>query len=208
MKVAPSVGGSHRFRPASLQLGSTAHVFDPHRLVSWILLVAAAAASLTACLGNHSGPLAPSTSVTAVPPDWVALVDTKAGFMLRYPPSWIEVTNNPGFHGLGSRPGVTSLRDLGDSDTWFAVRSFVPNPSLGCEEPSQADSTTVTTLDEVPAKEFVQTGMQSNPEARVVDIIAMKNKTCFFLQLTAGRSVAQQAVALIGTIASSFRFTG
>jgi hypothetical protein len=100
------------------------------------------------------------------------------------------------------------LKDLGPSDTWFTVRSFAPDPSLGCGEPSQPDSTTAIFLDRTPAKEFVRTGTQSDAQARVVDIIAVKNGTCFALQLTSGRGVAAQAVTLMGMIASSFRFSG
>lgn len=146
-------------------------------------------------------------SATAVPPDWRSLVETKAGYALRYPQSWVEVpTQGPGSHGFGSRSGVTSLAEVAASDTWFTVRSFAPDPSIHCGEPSQPDSTTAILVDRTPAKEFVRTGTQSDAQARVVDIIAVKSETCFALQLTSGRSVVQQAVGLMETIAGSFRF--
>ncbi len=211
------MSGAESRRHASPPLGIKGHVFERRHVALRIVLIAVVA-TLSACLGSQSGPPAasgtaapasPTASATAVPPDWRSRVDTKAGYALRYPPSWMEVPNQgPGTHAFGSRPALTSLTDLGASDTWLTVRSFAPDPSIHCGEPVQYDSTAAVSLDRIPAKEFVRTGTQSDAQARVVDVIAVKGETCFALQLTLGRNVAQQGVVLMGTFASSFRFGG
>jgi hypothetical protein len=169
------------------------------------------AASTGCALAGHSpGPLlrGPGPSASAAPGDWATLTDASFGFSLRYPPGWTEKFDQPaGFHALASRPDMSSLLDLAGGDYWLVAQAAPRDPSAGCGEPAPAPPDTAsTTLADLPAKRYVVAGTRGGTTQHIIDVIAVRNGTCYTLQLVAGPAVPlDRALGVLGEIQASYR---
>lgn len=163
-----------------------------------------------AVAGHSPGTLlhGPNPPASAVPGDWQTLSDASFGFSLRYPPGWTEKFDQPpGFHALASRADMSSLLDLAGGDYWLVAQATARDPSAGCGEPSPAPpGTASTSLAGLPAKRYVIEGTRGDTTQHIIDVIAVRNGTCYSLQLVAGPAVPlDRALGMLGQIQGSYR---
>jgi hypothetical protein len=180
------------------------------RLLTPLVLLAVAAGCSTP---SRTGPLlrGPSPSASAAPGDWATLTDTSFGYSLRYPPGWTQKFDQPdGFHALASRAEMASLLDLQGNDYWLVAQAMVRDPAAGCGEPSDSEADRAdTTLAGLPAKRYTITGSRGNTTQHIFDVIAVRNGTCFSLQLVAGGAIpADRALGTLQGIQASYRLKG